>query len=105
MNKKKSLVKTKQLSEHKSIFHILNRICCSQFSPCAVSAIMSTLLSKLVLSEKGDFVSNSSGRVTETRSLVYRSKNHVSFIQVNRTDIFASLRCFHHTVTSHSSWD
>lgn len=40
------LAKTKQnnkWSADKSISDILNRICCSQFSPCAVHAIMSTL--------------------------------------------------------------
>lgn len=36
---------------------------------------------------------------------IYRSKNHVSFIQVNSTDVFAPLRCFQITVIHHSLWD
>lgn len=91
--KNKNGMKTKQnnkWSEHKSIFHILNGICCSQFSPRALGAIMTTLWSKLVGSEKGYFVSKSIEWEGHTgQSCIYCSKkNHVSFIQVNSTDIF-----------------
>lgn len=77
--------------EHKSIFEILNRICCSHPVPYA---IMSALWGR-----KATYSTEWEGHTGQ--SCIYHSWNHVHSIQVNSAWIFVlQLRCFHYTAAT-----